>query len=80
MEDKTAANCQVESNLLGNNLPDYVPDMNALAPDGSDTDSDCQYKYVFPLRHEITPSHYLKFILTVWYCPETSAAIAGKLV
>ncbi|VDM17235.1 unnamed protein product [Hydatigera taeniaeformis] len=53
--------------------------MNALTPDPSETDSDCEYKYVFPLRHEVSPRDYLKFILTVWYCPETSAAIADLM-
>lgn len=57
--------------------PEHAPMMNALTAEGSETDSDCEYKYVFPLRHEISPRDYLKFILTVWYSPETSAAIAG---
>lgn len=54
--------------------------MNIVTPELSETDSDCEYKYVFPLRHEVSPRDYLKFILTVWYCPETSALIAGMFV
>ncbi|KAM3173249.1 hypothetical protein ACTXT7_012871 [Hymenolepis weldensis] len=51
--------------------------MNIMTPEQSETDSDCEYKFVFPLRHEVSSRDYLKFILTVWYCPETSALIAG---
>nr|CDS29443.1 expressed protein [Hymenolepis microstoma] len=53
--------------------------MNILTPEPSETDSDCGYKYVFPLRHEVSSRDYLKFILTVWYSPETSALIADLM-
>ncbi|VDL92328.1 unnamed protein product [Schistocephalus solidus] len=71
-------NKQADNQGVSKNTPEHTVDLQVAPCDGSETDSDCEHKFVFPLRHELPPHDYLRFILTVWYSPETSSSIAGK--
>ncbi|BHF59028.1 hypothetical protein SprV_0100198300 [Sparganum proliferum] len=70
-------NKQTDTQGVSKNTPEHTVDLEVAPCDGSETDSDCEHKFVFPLRHELPPHDYLRFILTVWYSPETSSSIAG---
>ncbi|CAL8091928.1 unnamed protein product [Calicophoron daubneyi] len=45
----------------------------------SDSDSEYPRRNIFPLRSQRLPRDSLKFILTIWYSPETSSAIAESI-
>jgi len=58
-------------------IREYAPNMNVFkVSDASDSDSDIDFKYIFPFRHDRSFRDRLRFILTIWYCPETSSSIA----
>nr|VZI25044.1 unnamed protein product [Spirometra erinaceieuropaei] len=72
-------NKQTDTQGVSKNTPEHTVDLEVAPCDGSETDSDCEHKFVFPLRHELPPHDYLRFILTVWYSPETSSSIADMM-
>ncbi|KAF7257907.1 Cyclin dependent kinase 10 [Paragonimus skrjabini miyazakii] len=45
----------------------------------SDSDSEYRRRNIFPLKSQRLPRDSLKFILTVWYSPETSSVIAESI-
>ncbi|KAG5452154.1 hypothetical protein CSKR_201606 [Clonorchis sinensis] len=50
-----------------------------MCPYSSTDESEILHRNIFPLQSQRLPRDSLKFILTVWYSPETSSAIAESI-